>query len=152
MPRSFSGTSPAGTNSRPLALGRGQIRRCREFRQHHVADRGPLLSRLHRRAEALDEACLRAWGHPHDHAIQQELLNALELDGSLHPEHARRLIRDLFKQVHDLSVDRSNRIRSAAGNPDGAAHLIFQGIQSLRRSLAALVQVVAARHSEPRTD
>jgi hypothetical protein len=121
MLRSFSGASPAGTNSRPWALDSGRSRWCSEFRQHHVADRGPLLSRLHRRAEALDEACLRAWGHPHDPAIQQELLNALELDGSLYPEHAR-------------------------------PHLIFQGIQSLRRSLAALVQVLAARHSEPRTD
>jgi hypothetical protein len=76
-----------------------------------------LLSRLHRRAEALDEACLRAWGHPHDHAIQQELLNALELDGSLHPEHARPIIRDLFKQVHDHSIDLSNRIPIWRGQP-----------------------------------
>jgi hypothetical protein len=111
-----------------------------------------LLSKLHRRAEALDEACLRAWGHPHDHAIQQELLNALELDASLHPEHARPLIRDLFKQVHDHSIDLSSRIRSGADNPDSAAHLISHGIQRLRRSLAALVQVLAARHSEQRTD
>jgi hypothetical protein len=119
MLRSFSGASPAGTNSRPSAFDSGRIRQCSEFRQHHVADRGPLLSRLHRRAEALDEACLRAWGHPHDHAIQQELLNALELDGSLHTEHAHSLIRNLFKQVHDHFIDGSNRIRSAAGNPDG---------------------------------
>jgi hypothetical protein len=111
-----------------------------------------LLSRLHRRAEALDEACLRAWGHPHDHAIRQELLSALELDGSLHPAHARPLIRDLFKQVHDHSIDLSNRIRSGADNSDGAAHLTSHGIQNLRRSLAALVHVLAARHSEPRTD
>jgi hypothetical protein len=32
------------------------------------------------------------------------------------------------------------------------AHLISQGIPSLRRSLAALVQVLAARHGEPRTN
>jgi hypothetical protein len=95
---------------------------------------------------------LRAWGHPHDHAIRQELLSALELDGSLHPEHARRLIRDLFKQVHDHSIDLSNRIRSGADNPDGAAHLISHGIPGLRRSLAALVQVLSARRSEQRTD
>ena len=112
---------------------------------------GPLLSRLHRRAEALDEACLRAWGHPHDHAVRQELLSALELDGSLHPEHARPLIRHLFRQVHDHSIDLSNRIRASADNPDGVAHLISHGIPSLRRSLAALVQVLAARHSEQRT-
>jgi len=107
-----------------------------------------LLSRLHRRAEALDEACLRAWGHPHDHAIRQELLSALELDGSLHPAHARPLIR----QVHDHSIDLSNRIRASADNPDGVAHLISHGIPSLRRSLAALVQVLAARHSEQRVN
>jgi hypothetical protein len=109
-----------------------------------------LLSRLHRRAEALDEACLRAWGHPHDHAIQQELLSALEFDDSLHPEHARPLIRDLFNQVRDHSIDLSNRIRSGADSSNAAANLISQGIQSLRQSLAALVRVLAARHSEPR--
>ena len=111
-----------------------------------------MLSRLHRRAEALDEACLRAWGHPHDHAVRQELLSALELDGSLHPEHARPLIRHLFRQVHDHSIDLSKRIRASADNPDGVAHLISHGIPSLRRSLAALVQVLAARHSEQRTN
>ena len=37
-----------------------------------------MLSRLHRKAEALDSACLRALGHPHDHAVRQELLSALE--------------------------------------------------------------------------
>ncbi len=110
-----------------------------------------MLSRLHRRAEALDEACLRAWGHPHDHAVRQELLSALELDGSLHPEHARPLIRNLFRQVHDHSIDLSKRIRASADNPDGVAHLISQGIPNLRRSLAALVQVLAARHSEQPT-
>jgi len=110
-----------------------------------------LLSRLHRRAEALDEACLRAWGHPHDHAVRQELLSALELDGSLHPEHARPLIRDRFRQVHDHAIDLSKRLRASADNPDGVAHLISHGIPSLRRSLAALVQVLAARHSEQRT-
>jgi hypothetical protein len=77
-------------------------------------------------------------------------LNALELDSSLHPEHARPLICDQFKQVHDHSIDLSNRIRSGANKPDGATHLISHGIQSLRRSLATLV--LAGRHSEPRTD
>ena len=109
-----------------------------------------MLSKIHRRAEALDGACLRAWGHPHDHAIRQELLNALELDDSLHPGHARPFIRNLFRQVQDHSIDLSNRIRSGADNPDGAPHLISHGIQSLRRSLAALVHVLAARHSEQR--
>jgi hypothetical protein len=107
-----------------------------------------LLSRLHRKVEALDEACLLAWGHPHDHAIREELLSALELDESLHPAHARPVIRDLFKQVRDHSVDLSHRIRSSAENPDAVAHLITQGIQSL----AALLQVLAARHTEPRAN
>jgi hypothetical protein len=133
-------------------LDSGSIRWCSGAAQPNVVDWGPLLSRLHRRAEALDEACLRAWGHPHDHAIRQELLNALELDGSLQPEHARPVIRDRFKQVRDHAIDLSNRIRASADNPDGVAHLISQGIPSLRRSLAALVQVLAARHGEPRTN
>jgi hypothetical protein len=112
----ISGPCEAGS-PREGPLDSSRIRWCSEISQPNVADRGPSLSKLHRRAEALDEACLRAWGHPHDHAIQQELLNALELDDSLHPEHARPLIRDLFKQVHDHSIDLSNRIRSGADNP-----------------------------------
>jgi hypothetical protein len=135
----------------PSALDSGSVRWCSGAAQPNVVDWGPLLSRLHRRAEALDEACLRAWGHPHDHAIRQELLNALELDGSLHPEHARPLIRQLFRQVHDHSIDLSKRLRASADNPDGVAHLISHGIPSLRRSLAALVQVLATRHGERRT-
>jgi hypothetical protein len=104
-----------------------------------------LLSRLHRKAEALDAACLRAWGHPHDPAIRQELLDALEWDSSLHPEHARSLIRNLFKQVHDHSVSLSNRIRSGAHNPDSVAQVISHDTQSLRQNLAMLTQVLAAR-------
>ena len=53
--------------------------------------------------------------------------------------------------MHDHSIDLSKRIRASADNPDGVAHLIFQGIPNLRRSLAALVQVLAARHSEQPT-
>ena len=104
--------------------------------QQDVANWGRLLSRLHRKAEALDAACLRAWGHPHDPAIRQELLDALESDSSLHPEHAHSLIRNLFKQVHDHSVSLSNRIRSGAGNPDSVAHVISHDTQSLRQNLA----------------
>lgn len=105
-----------------------------------------MLSRLHRKAEALDAACLRAWGHPHDPAIRQELLDALEWDSSLHPEHARSSIRNLFKQVHDHSVSLSNRIRSGADNPDSVAPVISHGTQSLRHNLAMLMQVLATRH------
>ena len=109
-----------------------------------------MLSRLHRKAEALDQACLRASGHPHDYAIRQELLSALEWDASLHPEHARPLIRDLFKQVHDHSTDLANRIRLDADESKVPAHPIAE-IQTLRQRLAKLVQVLTARHSEPRT-
>ena len=115
--------------------------------QQNVANWGRLLSRLHRKAEALDSACLRAWGHPHDPAIRQELLDALEWDSSLHPEHARSSIRNLFKQVHDHSVSLSNRIRSGADNPDSVAHVISHGAQSLRQNLAMLMQVLAARQT-----
>ena len=113
---------------------------------------GPLLSRLHRRAEALDGVCLRAWGHPHDYAIRQELLSALEWDHSLDPEHARPVIRDLFRQVHDRSVELSKRIRATADNPDGVVHAISDGAHTLRLSLAALIQVLKTRHGESRTE
>ena len=102
-----------------------------------------MLSRLNRRAEAIDEACLRAQGHPHDHAIRQELLSALEWDAALHPNHARPVIRDLFEQVHHHSTDLATRIRSGAG-----AHPIADGIRGLRLRLAAFQQALQARHSE----
>ena len=56
-------------------------------------------SRFHESPEALDDACLRAWGHPHDRAIRQELLSALEWDDSGHPEHVGVLLRDVFKRL-----------------------------------------------------
>ena len=103
----------------------------------------PLLSRLHRKAEALDSACLRALGHPHDHAVRQELLSALEWDASYHPEHARTQIRSLFKEVHDHSAALSQHIQSGAG------HLASDSIAGLRRSLGSLTHVLATRHKEP---
>src|SRR5215213_2169696 len=99
-----------------------------------------MLSRLHRRAEALDEACLRAWGYPHDHTIQQELLNALEWDTSLHPEHARPVIRNLFRQVLTCSNDLSNCIRSGADVSNSAVQSFSHSIQGLRQSLTTLMQ------------
>ena len=111
-----------------------------------------MLSKIHRRAEALDEACLRAWGHPHDHRVQQELLNALEWDASLRADHARPVIRDRFKQVRDHSADLAGRIRASANNPDGAVHAITHGAGTLRRSLAALKHALENRHKEPRPD
>jgi hypothetical protein len=102
-----------------------------------------LLSRLHRKAEALDAACLRALGHPHDHAVRQELLSALEWDTSYRPEHARPRIRSLFKEVYDHSASLSQHIRS------DASHLASDSIASLRKSLGSLTHVLATRHKEP---
>jgi hypothetical protein len=104
---------------------------------------GVLLSRLHRKAEALDAACLRAMGHPHDHAVRQELLSALEWDRSDHPDHARPAIRNLFKEVHDHSAVLSRHIQS------GASHLAADGIAGLRKSLGGLTHSLATRHSAP---
>lgn len=102
-----------------------------------------MLSRLHRKAEALDQACLRAQGHPHDYAVRQELLSALEWEASLRPDHARDSIRNLFRQVHDQSIALANLLRSS---PDTVAHVI----PNVRASLAALMQVLATRHTQPR--
>jgi hypothetical protein len=110
-----------------------------------------LLSRLHRRAEALDAACLRAQGHPHDHAIREELLSYLEWDASLHPEHAHPVIRELFQEVHEHSTILLVRIQSNEDAPKVPADLIAE-IPTLRQRLAKLVQVLAARQSEPPTD
>jgi hypothetical protein len=109
-----------------------------------------LLSRLYRKAEALDGACLRAWGHPRDHAIRDELLSALEWDASLHPQHAQPQIRELFVEVHDQSIDLSLRIRASADNPETTARQIAQGVQGLRQRLAALMKVLDARRRESR--
>ena len=102
-----------------------------------------MLSRLHRKAEALDQACLRAQGHPHDYALRQELLSALEWEASLRPDHAREAIRSVFKQVHDQSNALANVLRSS---PDAVSHVI----PYMRQSLAALMQVLATRHTQPR--
>ena len=93
----------------------------------------------------MDSACLRALGHPHDHAVRQELLSALEWEASYHPEHARPEIRSLFKDVHDHSVSMSQHIQS------DASHLIC-GIATLRKSLGSLTHVLATRHKEPAKD
>ena len=73
-----------------------------------------MLSRLHRRVEALDSACLRALGHPHDHALRNELLSALEWEDSCDPHHARSIIRDTFKSVVDHSMDLAHHLRPGA--------------------------------------
>ena len=111
----------------------------------------PLLSRLYRKAEALDGACLRAWGHPRDHAVRDELLSALEWDSSLRPDHAP-VIRELFVEVHDQSVDLSMSIRVTSDSPEGAARLISDRVHGLRQRLAALLKALEARRATSRTD
>lgn len=107
---------------------------------------GLLLSKLYRKAEALDGACLRAWGHPQDHSVREELLSALEWDNSLRPDHAP-VIRELFVEVHDHSVDLSMRIRATSDSPEGAARLITQSVQSLRQRLGALMKALESRRA-----
>jgi hypothetical protein len=106
-----------------------------------------LLSRLHRRAEALDAACLRALGHPNDYAIREELLSALEWEAALRPDHARPTIRDRFGEVINLSRDLANRLSSSGSGADDGRHPIRHGIERLRQSLAALTRVLAARQA-----
>lgn len=108
-----------------------------------------MLSKLHRRAEALDQACLRAHGHPHDYAVRQELLSALEWDASLHPEHASPVIRTVFKEAHDHANDLLIRIQAAQETP-GVVIPVAE-LPTLRQRLAKLREVLAARHSDPRT-
>ena len=105
-----------------------------------------MLSRLHRRAEALDQACLRAQGHPHDYSVRQELLSALEWDASLHPEHANPVIREVFKEVHDHSTDLLIRIQAAQETP--GVIIPVAELPTLRQRLAKLVHVLATRHGE----
>lgn len=103
-----------------------------------------MLSRLNRRAEALDGLCLQAWGHPTDYDVRQELLAALETVRSEQPEHAHPVIQELFKQVHDRSAELSRRIQSAT-HQEAVAHAIIHGVQDLRQALAALTQALANR-------
>jgi len=110
-----------------------------------------LLSKLYRKVEALDGACLRAWGHPQDHSVREELLSALEWDSSLRPDHAP-VIRELFVEVHDHSVDLSIRIRATADNPEGAARLIAHNVHGLRQRLAELLKALEGRRLQPRPE
>jgi hypothetical protein len=105
---------------------------------------------LYRKAEALDDACLRAWGHPRDHSVREELLSALEWDSSLHPEHAGPQIRELFVEVHDQSVDLSIRLRASADTAEGVQAALAQEIRGLRQRLADLMQVLDSRRKAPR--
>lgn len=88
--------------------------------------------------------CLQAWGHPNDYGVRQELLAALETVRSEHPEHAHPVIQDLFKQVHDRSIELSKRLQSAS-HPEAFAQAVTHGVQDMRQALAALTQALANR-------
>lgn len=107
-----------------------------------------MLSRLHRKAEALDQACLRAQGHPHDDAVREELLSALEWEDSLRPDHARPAIRTSFSEVHEQAAVLAVVLRTSPPTTP-AASAIGASLPRLRRSLAALLQVLATRHAPP---
>lgn len=111
-----------------------------------------MLSRLHRRAEALDSACLRALGHPNDPAIRQELLSALEWEDSCNPTHARSAIRETFQSVVDHSVELAHHLRHGSDAPNDAAAPVVPRIEKLRASLARLTHILATRHETPPRD
>jgi hypothetical protein len=62
------------------------------------------------------------------------------------------VIRELFVEVHEQSLDLSVRIRAIADNPETAARQITQGVQGLRQRLGALIKALQTRHAEPRLD
>jgi hypothetical protein len=105
---------------------------------------GLLLSRLYRKAEAVEQACLRAQGHPHDNAIRQELLSALEWEDSIHPKHARPLIRALFREVHDHSTELASRLTQ---NNSQVAPVRMTEVQTFRQGLSRLLHALATRHA-----
>jgi hypothetical protein len=102
-----------------------------------------LLSRLHRKAEALDRACLRAQGHPDDYAVRDELLSALEWEDALRPDHARPAIRESFSEVHEQSAALVVVLQTSPTTTPVAS------LPGLRHSLAALLQVLTTRHGPP---
>ncbi|MGD9882491.1 MAG: hypothetical protein AB7U95_20455 [Reyranella sp.] len=104
----------------------------------------PRDSKVQEKTEVLDGECLRALGHPNDHAIRQELLSALEGDDSIHPGHAGSWLRDRPEQVRDHFAVLSSVVHADTSNPDTEARSLCHGIQSLYRGLAARVQVLAA--------
>lgn len=108
-----------------------------------------MLSRLHRRAEALDSACLRALGHPNDPAIRQELLSALEWEETCDPAHARSVIRETFRSVVDHSMELAHHLRHGPEEAPGALHPVVPRIEKLRASLARLTHALATRHETP---
>lgn len=61
-------------------------------------------------------------------------------------------ISDLFGQMHGHSTELAKGIQSGADAPEVGFHPIARGIESLRHNLAALRQVLAARHEPPRKD
>lgn len=104
------------------------------------------------KTEALDGDCLRALGHPHDHAIRQELLSALEWDDSLHPAPVGPLPGNQLQGTRVDSADPRAGIPSGTGKPDGAGASSRHGIMTACRKLAARVHFLVACHGRRRPD
>ena len=69
-------------------------------------------------------------------------MSALEWEDSLRPDHARPAIRESFGEVREQSSELAVVLRTSPTTPVAA-------LPGLRRSLAALLQVLAARHAPP---
>lgn len=100
----------------------------------------------------MDSACLRALGHPHDPAVREELLSALEWEDSCDPQHARSIIRETFKSVVDHSMDLAHHLRPGAEAAADPAAPVVPRIEKLRASLAKLAHALATRHETPPTN
>jgi hypothetical protein len=64
------------------------------YRNARDIDRSSLLSRLYRKAEAVEQACLRAQGYPHDYAIRQGAVECFGI-GSVTSSRARARVDEI---------------------------------------------------------
>jgi len=103
----------------------------------------PRDGRSQEKTEALDGDCLRALGHPHDHAVRQELLSALEGDDSSHPGHVRPSLRHR-PGPGQVACDLPDAIPSGTSGRDAEARSPCHVLRSLRQALTDGVQVLAA--------
>jgi len=99
--------------------------------------------RSQEKTEALDGDCLRALGHPHDHAVRQELLSALEGDDSSHPAHVCPSLRHRLEPGQD-ACDLPKDIPSGTSGRDAEARSLCHVFRSLRQALTDGVQILAA--------
>ena len=112
----------------------------------------PRDGKLQEKTETLDDDCLRSLGHPHDHAVRQELLSALEGDESLHPRHAGLAPSGRPEQGLEHSADVAGGIASGTSNRDMETRSLCHAIQRVCRGLADRVQVLAAYRGKRGSD